>query len=60
MLFINYVCKRCENENITFSLDAKWNVNKQCLDYESQPYVVFCHDCDDETNPKQIQFYVEQ
>ena len=54
MIIVDYVCSKCEGADLTFSFDARWNVSKQWMDYEPQPYVVFCHDCDDETFAREV------
>ena len=55
MTIVNYVCKRCESSDVTFTFDARWNVLKQTMDYDYIPYDIFCHECVDNTAVKAIE-----
>ena len=47
---IKYKCKRCGSEDLVFTYDAKWDVEEQRMRFDKKPVVVFCEECDDETD----------
>lgn len=50
---IKYKCKKCGGEDIIFTYDAKWDVEEQRMRLDKRPVVVFCEECDDETDAEE-------
>ena len=50
---IKYKCKKCGGEDIIFTYDARWDVEEQRMRLDKRPVVVFCEECDDETDAEE-------
>jgi len=51
---IRYECKQCGSDKLWFTYDARWDVDSQRMKVQDAPVVVFCDDCDDEADYREI------
>lgn len=51
-----YECKQCGSDNLWFTYDAKWDTDNQRMKFQTNPVVVFCEECDDEADYREVSY----